>query len=242
MATPDTITRTPQAPEHFVFPDPPEDRPEDRDDKMTNHRHMSITGTAHALVVQLGNPETTVVRGEAYLSPEPAPRTMAGLLYPDLLVAFDADPEAFDRRNAYVISEQGKPPDFVLEVVSPSSGRRDRVDKPLDYALLGVGEYWWFDGEGRSARNRLAGHRLAGDSYELLPVRARPDGSLQGHSAVLGLHLRWTGGELVFCDPATGESIATLEAERSRAEAAEARAAAAEARVRELERRLSGSS
>ena len=35
--------------------------------------------------------------------------------YPDLLVAFGVDPAAYKASNAYVISEQGKPPDFVLE-------------------------------------------------------------------------------------------------------------------------------
>ena len=40
---------------------------------------------------------------------------MAGSHYPDLLVAFDVDPAAYEASNGYVIAEQGKPPDFVLE-------------------------------------------------------------------------------------------------------------------------------
>ena len=32
---------------------------------------------------------------------------MAGLRYPDLVVAFDVDPSAYYASNAYVISEQG---------------------------------------------------------------------------------------------------------------------------------------
>ena len=79
---------------------------------------------------------------------------------------------------------------------------------------------------------------------------------MQGYIAALDLHLRWERGELVFCDPATGRRIATLEDERARADserearvaaeaqaataearanAEQARADAAEARVRELE-------
>ena len=58
MTTPDTtFARTPQVREHIVFPDPPEDP----DDKMTNFRHLGMTGTAHSLAVHLGNHETTVV-------------------------------------------------------------------------------------------------------------------------------------------------------------------------------------
>ena len=240
MAVQETLAGTPQALETFVFPDPPEDP----DDKMTMFDHLTITGAAHYLAVHLGDPETTLVVGDHYMALAPT-LSLAGVRYPDLLVAFDADREGYRRRNAYVISEQGKPPEFVLEVVSPSSGRRDRVHKPLDYARLGVGEYWWFDGLGRTPRQRLAGGRLVEGRYEPLIVEALPGGSLQGLSPVLGVCLRWADGELVFCDPDTGDPIATLESERQAREAAEAarltaeaRAEAAEARARELEERL----
>ena len=42
----------------------------------------------------------------------------------DCVVAFGVDPDAIFARNGYVISEVGKPPDFVLEVASESTGRR----------------------------------------------------------------------------------------------------------------------
>ena len=48
---------------------------------------------------------------------------MTGVKYPDLLIAFDVDPEAYQSSNAYVISEQGKPPDFVLEIASRGTWR-----------------------------------------------------------------------------------------------------------------------
>ena len=38
-----------------------------------------------------------------------------------LLIAFDVDSSLYYRSNGYVISEQGKPPDFVLEVASAST-------------------------------------------------------------------------------------------------------------------------
>ena len=244
-----------------MFPDPPEDP----DDKMTSFDHLTITGTAHSLAVHLGNRETTLVAGEHYLALAPT-RSLAGVRYPDLLVAFGVDPEAYRRSNAYVISEQGKPPDFVLEIVSPSSGRTDRVEKRDDYAALGIPEYWRFDERGRVSEERLAGDRLVEGAYVAVEIEELPDGSLQGYSAVLGLNLRWSDGALLFYDPATGEPIATLEGqiaraeaerearfaaevradtEQARAEAAEDRAeteregrSAAEARVRELEERL----
>ena len=227
MTTPDTtFARKPGVRGTFVFPDPPEDP----DDKMTSFDHLTITGTAHSLAVHLGNRETTLVAGDRYVSPI-VTGDMAGLRYPDLLVAFGVDPEAYRRSNAYVISEQGKAPDFVLEVASRSTGRVDVGEKRDDYARLGITEYWRFDETGEYHGANLAGDRLVEGRYEPMPIETVSDGVLQGYSAVLGLNLRWSDGELLFYDPATGEPIATFERERARAEAAEAR-------VRELEERL----
>ena len=248
MTTPETFAKTPQVRETFVFPDPPEDP----DDKMTSFDHLTITGTAHALAVHLGHRETTLVAGEHYLALTPT-RSLAGVRYPDLLVAFEVNPEAYRQSNAYVVSEQGKPPDLAMEIVSSSSGRVDRVEKRVDYARLGISEYWRFDEKGRSPEERLAGDRLVDGEYVPVDVEELENGSLQGYSTVLNLYLRWDAGALVFCDPATGSSIATLETERSRADAADAHAQAeharaeaerqareaAEARVRELEEQFS---
>jgi Uma2 family endonuclease len=41
-------------------------------------------------------------------------------------------------------------PDLVVEIVSPSSRRYDRVTKPRYYASIGVPEYWIVDPEGRT--------------------------------------------------------------------------------------------
>ena len=63
---------------------------------------------------------------------------------PDLLIALEADPEAYRESNGYVISEQGKPPDFVLEIASRSTGQHDVVDqrpglrRPGDPRVLAV--------------------------------------------------------------------------------------------------------
>ena len=144
MTTPDTtFARTPQVREHITFPDPPEDP----DDKMTSFDHLSAPGNVYRLIDHLGNRETTLVAGEHYLALQPT-RSLSGVRYPDLLVAFGVDPEAYRRSNAYVISEQGKPPDFVMEVASKSTGRVDVTEKRVDYAGLGILEYWRFDETG----------------------------------------------------------------------------------------------
>ena len=57
-------------------------------------------------------------------------------------------PAAILDRNGYVIEEVGKPPDFVLEIASESTGRADYTSKRDAYAGYGVGEYWRFDSTG----------------------------------------------------------------------------------------------
>ena len=150
---------------------------------------------------------------------------------PDLLIAFDTDPETYRENNGYIISEQGKPPDFVLEIASRSTGQQDAVEKRTAYADLGIPEYWRFDETGQFHGTRLAGDKLAGGRYEPVPIETVEEGVLEGHSDVLNLLIRWDHGQLGWHDPETGQHIATFAQERARADAAEAR-------VRELEAEL----
>ena len=172
-----------QSDEFIVFPDPPE-IPED---KMTNFDHLAANGNVHHLIIHFGNPDTNLVAGERYLALAPT-RDMTGLRYPDLLIAFNVDPETYRRRRAYVIEDQGKPPDFVLEVASPSTRRIDATAKRLDYAALGIPEYWRFDEEPTRRGPRLAGDQLVDGEYQPIPIEEVAEGVLQGYSAVLDLH------------------------------------------------------
>ena len=218
---------TANIPQTFRLPDPPE-HPEDM---MTNFDHLAKTSIIEPLAHYLGNPQTTLITGDRYLC-RTVTRSLAGARYPDLLIAFNVDPEAHHRRNGYIIDEQGKPPDFVLEIASRRTGRVDVEDKRNDYAALGIPEYWRFDETGEHHQTRLAGDRLAADGqYRPIAIEEVADGILQGYSRVLNLLLRWENGQLRWHDPATGRHIATFEDER------EARLLA-EARVRELEARL----
>ena len=218
----------------FRFPDPQEREPDD----MTSFDHLTRTGSAHHLIQHFGNPETTLVAGEHYLARIPT-RRLAGVRYPDLLVAFNADPDAYRRSNAYVIAEQGKPPDFVLEIASRKTGREDTVGKRKDYAELGIPEYWRFDETGEFHQTMLAGDRLVGDQYQPIPIEQLADGALQGYSRALNLYLRWETGQLKWHDPETGRHISTFEDERNARIQAEAEARTErDARLREREARL----
>ena len=238
---------TAKRPPKFRLPDPPEHP----DEQMTNFDHIALNGTAYLLSKHFDNPETTLIAGERFLVVRPT-RGVAGSMYPDLLIAFDVDPVAYKENNGYTIDEQGKPPDFVMEIASRRTGGQDIAAKRNGYAELAIPEFWRFDETGDFHKSLLAGDRLAADGqYEPIAIEEAADGVLQGFSHVLNLRIRWERGQLRWHDPETGRQIANLEDERAarlrmEQEAQEAisreREARlqAEARVRELEARLEG--
>ena len=170
------------------------------------------------------------------------PRDESEIFAPDCVVAIGVDARAVVSRNGYVIQHAGKPPDFVLEVASRSTGLRDYTVKRDGYAGYGVREYWRFDHTGGRYHDApLAGDTLTGEEYTSITINRDPDGVLWGHSEVLGLELCWDDGALRLRDPATGRYLlnpielrSELDAAEDRAKAAEERAAAMEAELRRL--------
>ena len=170
-------------------------------------------------------------------------------IVPDVFVVFGVE----DRmRGNYKVWEEGKGPDFVLEVASPNTWREDVQRKPGVYAGLGVREYFLFDPTGEHYTPRLQGYRLEGGEYERLAAVESIDRTLTLSSEVLGLELRAkAGGEMRFHDPATSEDLLSHAEERAarleeaavrQEEAAAYRTALAraEARIAELETRAGG--
>ena len=220
------------------FPDvPPEE--------VTGYHHVNFPGYPGSLALHFGNPETTVILSEVAAGLF-VTEDREGIRYPDLLISFNANPAAIIPRNGYLIPEQGKPPDFVLEVASESTGRLDEGRKRLDYARFRVPEYWRFDYTGgRFHSVHLAGDRLVDDEYQPIPIHHTDEGHYWGHSDVLNLDLCWEDGKLRWYDPVGRFYLPTFEDERAARATAEAQRdreraarATAEARVRELESRL----
>ena len=164
------------------------------------------------------------VTGECYLCDDKY--NIPSSLKPDCLVAFGMTRPKREivAANAYIIDEIGKPPDFVLEVGSLSTGRRDYTIKRDVYAAQQVPEYWRFDhSEGHFHDAALAGDRLLSPGvYQPIEITRTPEGIYRGYSAVLDLELHWVEGQLRFWNPDTGDYVLDITENRVRREASEA--------------------
>ena len=125
---------------------------------------------------------------------------------PDVYLAFGVEAHTIRSRKLYLPWEVGKPPDWVLEVASSSTGPEDVGRKRDLYARIGVPEYWRFDPkDGKYHGQRLAGDRLVAGAYEPIELTTAPDGILKGHSEILGLSLCWDAGWPRLYDPGHGQ-------------------------------------
>jgi Uma2 family endonuclease len=170
-------------------------------------------------------------RRRVYLGAElpiyyPAERRFA----PDLLVVLDVETH---ERSKWVVSQEGKGLDWVLEVHVGGDRKKDAELNVERYARLGIPEYFIYD----RAREQLLAYRLPSPEarrYErLVPKQGRFS------SEVLGLELElvegrlrlWAGNALLL------ESAELLERMSAKLEALEQRLAE-ETRLREEEARL----
>ena len=161
--------------------------------------------------------DNVVLEGDMFMYYEEG--NPAASIAPDVFVVLDHD---LGGRGVYKFWEEGKPPDFALEVISPSSKIRNAVEKRALYARLGIGEYFLFQPDPQKRGRRLVGYRLWGQSYEEIP--AELDGAV--HSTALGVSLRVEDANLRLCSLASGRDYAWIEENPRNFEAAEARAEA----------------
>ncbi len=211
---------------------------------MNNPLYLYQPGYMTSLHQHFGGSDTTLVLCETPLGWRHGQRE--GFLIPDLMIAFDVDVADVIARRGYSIDVQGRPPDFVLEVASHTTGRRDDQGKRAGYEEYGVAEYWRYDPSGgRFHFQSLAGDALIDGAYRPIGIVETDEDNFWGRSEVLGLTICWENGKLRWWDP-TAERYLETHAETLQArDAAETRANAelearlqAEARVRELEAEL----
>lgn len=108
---------------------------------------------------------------------------------PDVLAVLDAEP---GERSSWVVVNEGKGLDLVLEVHVAGHARKDRELNVARYARLGIREYFIFDRD----RRRIEGHRLPSPEARVY----RPILPQRGYyaSQVLGLDLALEDDRLRF--------------------------------------------
>ena len=221
-----------------VFPEYPP-----RDD-MNNPIYIHEPSHMRSLAIHFGRDEKTFVMSEVPVSS--SARIQREHRRPDLMVAFNCDRDLLIRQKGYATMTQGKPPDFVLEVASESTGRVDYTDKREEYASYGIPEYWRFDSShGIYHDAALAGDRLVDGKYEPIEIKAPDAMSRYGYSDALDLWLCWEDYRLRLFDDKTGQYLRTHDDEYDRAELeayarrqADLRAVQAESRATDAENRV----
>ena len=203
-------------------------------DDMQNPIHLHDPGYQAALRRHFGASDTTIVMGEV-----PVARTASqrqGVRIPDLLIAFGVDRAGIIGQRGYAIEQQGKPPDFVLEIASETTGRNDYTAKRDDYAGYGIPEYWRFDPSGGQYHGtHLAADRLVEDVYQPVDIVTMDEFYYWGHSEALGLDVCWENGQLRWYDPAAQRYLRTFDEEAEERVAAEERVRELEAEIRRLQ-------
>ena len=198
--------------------------------EMQNSVYLDLPGYQTGLHLHFGGANTTLVISEGALGWNLSQRK--GILYPDLMIAFNVDRAEAIRAQGIAINDAGKPPEFVMEIASPRTAEKDYTEKRKGYAAFGVPEYWRFDSTGGDRDPEpLAGDRLAKGEYQPIAIEQTREGLYWGHSDMLELDICWEHGELRWFDPVSQSYIKTHSDERSER-------IAAEERVRELEEEL----
>ncbi|MEA2563842.1 MAG: hypothetical protein QOH06_5346 [Acidobacteriota bacterium] len=161
---------------------------------------------------------------------------------PDVFWVGEVDPKR-ERQIWIAWEEDGRLPDMILELLSPSTARTDRtVKKDLYARVFGTSEYFLYDPD----RRKLEGFRLVTPGI-YRPLAPDIQGRLRSEQlgVLLGLWDGvWEGQEATWVRlfRPDGSLVPTEgEAERERTEAERQRAEVAEAEVARLRSRLEGS-
>ena len=241
MVTKPQTTGVPPVPftDDYVCPDP---EPRDMIQSPTINKSGYFVG--HHFATQ----PDTLVRAPCVLNFDP--HDMNNRVEPDLLVAFGVEAASILPRNGYIIWEVGKPPDFVMEVASETTHRRDTGFKRDLYARVGVGEYWRVDPTGGDFYGyALAGDRLVNGEYQAIDLTREADRMIWGYSPALDLcpcwHPAWDWDvddetNLRFYDRKTSRYLCDFMLVEEALAAERAALATAQERIRQLEAQLRG--
>ncbi|HEY2910008.1 MAG TPA: Uma2 family endonuclease [Gemmataceae bacterium] len=182
------------------------------------HRNLMVE-LIETLQIWFANSESTYVSGNMLVFYEPGDKRRH--LAPDVFVVTKSHKH---ERGNFVIWEEGRSLDVVIEVTSKTTMREDLGKKSTLYLTkLGVKEYYLFDPKEEYLKPSFQAFRRVGERFvPIEPVAGRFP------SKLLKLHLERSGWQLRLWDPVRKQRVPT------RAE----RLAAAEAEVERLRRLL----
>jgi Uma2 family endonuclease len=153
---------------------------------------------------------------------------------PDVLAVLAVPQPEDDPRMAWVVADEGKGLDLVLEVLHHGDRNKDLVQNVERYAHLGIPEYFIYD----RARQQILGYRLPGPGVKRYQRIVPQSGRYS--SIVLGLDMAIQGGTLRFFQGMAelfgsadliGRLTGIVEELEAKAEQAEAKAERAEAKA-----------
>lgn len=201
---------------------------------MQNTSHLHLRSVITTLTIHYDRlRRRAFVHSEVPVAPSLSP--WGSHRVPDLIVSFDDDIESIYDLGGYAIDHQGKPPNFVLEVASRTTGVTDYTAKRADYERYGVPEYWRFDDTGGRYHDvALAGDILIEGEYRPIEIEWLDDTRCRGYSEALGLYVYWEDGLLRFYDPISRSYLRTHDEEAEGRRTAEARVAELEAQLRRM--------
>jgi Uma2 family endonuclease len=165
----------------------------------TPHHRQNMTNTIEALDLYFAGDPMVYVSGNMFIYYAQGDRRKH--LAPDVFVVRGVPKHRQPDRRRYLVWEEGKGPDVVIEITSESTREEHIDDKMLLYrTALPVQEYFLFDPYEEYLEPSLQGRRLMSGRW--VPIQAI-DGRVP--SEVLGVHLERSGDNLRLYNPATGK-------------------------------------
>jgi Uma2 family endonuclease len=188
----------------------------------TDLHRIQMVSSISALEMRYADDPNVYVSGNLLLYYEPENKRRH--VSPDVFIVKGVEKKV---RDYYLLWQEGKGPDAIIEMTSSSTRKEDTTKKFKLYRdVLKVREYFLFDPRGDYLKPTLQGYRLSRREYvPIAPVANRLP------SSVLGLHLERSGTDLRFFDPETGEWLPTLQEQAQLERAGRLRAEAAVERL-----------
>lgn len=143
-------------------------------------QYVPLTETVSTLQVRFSNRTVVYVTGGMLVYYRP--NEPSAIVAPNVFAVFGST--GSHPRDSWIAGREGKAPDFVLEIVSESTLRRDVEGMRKIYSEMWVSEYWRFDPAGRCFTPALVGEILVDEEHRPRAMSEGAAGELSSTAAV----------------------------------------------------------